>query len=164
MPTMSTSAREVVDGWDTSLDPTTAPVRNPNFKPREERKEELMPRGVYDRSKAAPRKKSGRSKSTKRSSHIMEENGKFFCSKCGYEGKDKKDVSKHIRNSHPKSDRRKAERRNDDGRTEAQEQVNLDSHAAYIFGKVETIIEYYANSNRISKPALTERVASLLRH
>lgn len=48
-----------------------------------------------------------------------------------------------------------------DGSTQAHD--HIETHASYIFGKVETIIEYYANSNGIPKSTLAERVADLLR-
>src|SRR5262245_2204403 len=48
--------------------------------------------------------------------------------------------------------------------TGTQTQDHIENHASYIFGKVETIIEYYSNSNGIPVKALTDRVASLLRH
>lgn len=46
----------------------------------------------------------------------------------------------------------------------AQDQEQYSQHVSYLFGKVETIIEYYANSNSIPVSALTEGVASLLQH
>jgi len=147
---------EVITGWDSSLDPTTAPIRKENF----------VPRGVYDRSKAKPRS-NGKSSSEKKGRRIagqpqiMSENGKYFCGKCGFEaGEDKKLLIKHIRSEHPKRERRKE---NNDRREQIKEE-SIENHASYIFGKVETIIEYYANSNGVSKSALAERVASLLRH
>lgn len=38
------------------------------------------------------------------------------------------------------------------------------AHISYLYGKVETIIEYYARSNNIPQSTLAEGVASLLRH
>ncbi len=37
-------------------------------------------------------------------------------------------------------------------------------HISYLYGKVETIIEYYARSNGVPFSTLAEGVASLLRH
>lgn len=39
----------------------------------------------------------------------------------------------------------------------------IEEHVAYLYGKVETIIEYYASSNGISQSSLASGVASLLR-
>lgn len=46
------------------------------------------------------------------------------------------------------------------GVTDATEQT----HVAYIYGKIETIIEYYARSNGVPFAALASGVASLLSH
>ena len=41
---------------------------------------------------------------------------------------------------------------------------SIEAHAAYIFGKTETLCEYYARSISIPFAALAARVATLLRH
>jgi hypothetical protein len=40
----------------------------------------------------------------------------------------------------------------------------LDTHVAYLFGKVETLVEYYASSNGLSYAALATGVSRLLHH
>ena len=63
-----------------------------------------------------------------------------------------------------KSTRRTTTRRASSNGRHTEEKENLSSHIHYLFGKVETIIEYYAGSNGIPKSALAEGIAGLLRH
>lgn len=59
---------------------------------------------------------------------------------------------------------RKHHKRQANSRVRHGKDSTKDVHVSYLYGKVETIIEYYANSNGIPVSTLTAGVASLLRH
>lgn len=50
------------------------------------------------------------------------------------------------------------------GESEPTKTETNDNHAYYVFGKIETTLEYYALINGVPLAPLTERVAELLRH
>jgi len=84
----------------------------------------------------------------------------YTCSKCGKRFPDKYLIANHVRFHHPKKGVKH-------GGTQAQASAHEEDqaqHVSYIYGKVETIIEYYARSNGVPYSTLAEGVASLLRH
>lgn len=62
-----------------------------------------------------------------------------------------------------KSNRTKARRDNGNGPTQTQEAHTLEGEIKYLYGKVETLIEFRAHSNGIPFATLAEGVANLLR-
>ena len=86
----------------------------------------------------------------------------YKCSHCGKPFKDKYRLANHIRNDHPKKGAKNKGARST--QAQAQPQEDHSHHISYIFGKVETIIEYYARSNGVPYATLAEGVAGLLRH
>lgn len=88
----------------------------------------------------------------------------YTCKKCGEKFDDKYSLANHVRYQHPKRGKRKGGASGDGSAQEGHSKDGLEAHAAYLFGKCETIIEYYASSNGIPQQALAERVSTLLRH
>ena len=79
---------------------------------------------------------------------------RFKCKQCNKRFPTAPELGNHVRYAHPKG---KA-----NGSKKAQA-PQLDAHVSYLFGRCEVEIEHYANSNGLSKSALAEGVAALLR-
>lgn len=79
---------------------------------------------------------------------------KYPCPQCDEVLKSGPKLANHIRYHHPKKGKR----------AHAGPQVEDlgQFHTAYVFGKVETLIEHYADSAGISRPALALGVAELI--
>ena len=135
----NTGLRLVNQGWDESLDPTTAPYGV------------LMASTYWD--KMTPEERSAEVKR-----RMATRNAKSLRKK---KPKSKKGTRKYTKRA-PKS-RKNTQERGHTHHEETHDGEQAKAHVSYIFGKVETIIEYYANSNGISKSALAQGVADLLR-
>lgn len=73
----------------------------------------------------------------------------------------RKRMAKLAKNRHRKGAKRGKSLTQKEGQ---QRTLPLDHHTSYLFGKFETVIEYYARSNNLPLTALAEGVAELLRN
>lgn len=87
----------------------------------------------------------------------------YPCGRCDRVFKSKQALGNHLTRTHKQGRKTTTRRASSNGR-HTEEKENLSSHVHYLFGKVETIIEYYASSNGVPKSALAEGIAGLLRH
>lgn len=130
-----------------------------------------------ERSAEMKRRRAVQRKNEKKASKKGPAKGKkgYKCKHCNKPFKDKYRLANHIRYEHPKRAKkaneagpeaslRNLERMGQDGVSRQESQEDHSHHVSYIFGKVETIIEYYARSNGVPYAALAEGVAGLLRH
>ena len=158
--------------WDPALDPTTAPSTLgvpvstywDNMSP-EERSEEMKKRRAKAKAngKTPGRKKGTRSKNLRSKSTAPRV---YQCKKCEQQFADKYQLANHVRYAHPKrgGKRKGAQLDADEAAQNLHHQHEIEKHAWYLFGKVETHIDLYSASSGVPRSALAKRVGELLRH
>lgn len=86
----------------------------------------------------------------------------YVCKKCGHVARNKQALGSHWRYSHPK--RKAVKRVPKKSRPSVAQAPALAEHIAYLAGKVETLLEYYARGNGLPESALAGGVASFIQH
>lgn len=114
----------------------------------EDRSAEMKRRFLVRSANANGKPKAGKPKRGRRPKQT------WTCKICGKTGfRNPQSVAVHTRNTHPKGER------------DAQpSEKDYSNHVAYLYGKIETIVEYYSAGNALPISSLTEGLAELLRH
>lgn len=115
------------------------------------------------------RKKGTKNKATRGARKVDNKNTApkvYRCKKCDQQFADKYQLANHVRYAHPKrgGKRKGAQLNADQAAQDLHHQHEIEKHAWYLFGKVETHIDLYSASSGVPRSALAKRVGELLRH
>jgi erythromycin esterase-like protein len=91
----------------------------------------------------------------------------YACKHCGQQFPDRYKLANHVRYTHGKKrggKRKGAQLDADEASQDLHHQHEIEKHAWYLFGKVETHIDLYSASSGVPRSALAKRVGELLRH